>query len=254
MKPQRIAPQTYTIYGLNGALEVLNAQDYSINYIDIKSRSAAEKDQKINSLIKNYKSKVKILNADKFSIKYSQLRTQGIVVSFEGKIKKELPQFNNNNNDIALLLGDQIKDPQNLGQIIRTAECSGIDGLIVPDRDSAQITNSVLQVSQGAFASLPIYSCGNVQQTLQQLKKEGFWIIGVENDTNGKLWYEIDYTGKVIIVIGSEGKGIRQLVKHNCDFIATIPMQGKINSLNVSASVSAILFERQRQISTKVKE
>jgi len=141
-----------------------------------------------------------------------------------------------------------------LGQIIRTAECSGIDGLIIPDRDSAQITNSVLQVSQGAFASLPIYSCGNVQQTLQQLKKEGFWIIGVENDTNGKLWYEIDYTGKVIIVIGSEGKGIRQLVKHNCDFIATIPMQGKINSLNVSASVSAILFERQRQISTQVKE
>jgi len=95
VKPQRIAPQTYTIYGLNGALEVLNAQDYSINYIDIKSRSAAEKDQKINSLIKNYKSKVKILNADKFSIKYSQLRTQGIVVSFEGQIKKELPQFNN---------------------------------------------------------------------------------------------------------------------------------------------------------------
>ena len=170
MKPQRIAPQTYTIYVLNGALEVLNAQDYSINYIDIKSRSAAEKDQKINSLIKNYKSKVKILNADKFSIKYSQLRTQGIVVSFEGQIKKELPQFNNN-DDIALLLGDQIKDPQNLGQIIRTAECSGIDGLIIPDRDSAQITNSVLQVSQGAFASLPIYSCGNVQQTLQQLKR-----------------------------------------------------------------------------------
>ena len=210
---------------------------------------------KINSLIKNYKSKVKILNADKFSIKYSQIRTQGIVVSFEGQIKKELPQFNNNDDDdIALLLGDQIKDPQNLGQIIRTAECSGIDGLIIPDRDSAQITNSVLQVSQGAFASLPIYSCGNVQQTLQQLKKEGFWIIGVENDTNGKLWYEIDYTGKVIIVIGSEGKGIRQLVKHNCDFIATIPMQGKINSLNVSASVSAILFERQRQILTQVKE
>ena len=98
---------------------------------------------------------------------------------------------------------------------------------------------------------MPIYSCGNVLQTLQQLKKDGFWIVGIENDSSAKLWHEIDYTGKVVIVIGSEGKGIRQLVKSNCDFIATIPMQGKINSLNVSAAVSAILFERQRQISTK---
>jgi|TARA_B100000953_G_C17916088_1_gene389200 23S rRNA (guanosine2251-2'-O)-methyltransferase len=251
VKPQRIAPQTYRIYGINGAQEVLNAGCYSINYIDIKSRSAAEKDQNISRLLSNYNSKVNILNADKFVIKYNDLRTQGIMVSFDGKIKKQLPQFDDD-KDIGLLLGDQITDPQNLGQIIRTAECSGIDGLIIPDRGSAQITDSVLQVSQGAFVSLPIYNCGNVQQALQQFKNKGFWIVGVENDSSGKLWHEIDYSGKVIIVIGSEGKGIRKLVKQNCDFIATIPMQGKINSLNVSAAVSAILFERQRQISTKV--
>ena len=251
MKPKRIVPQTYRVYGLNGAQEVLNANHYPINCIDIKSSSPAEKDQKISRLLENYKSKVNILNADTFAIKYNDLRTQGIVVSFDGQIKKQLPQFKDD-KDIALLLGDQITDPQNLGQIIRTAECSGIDGLIIPDRGSAQITDSVLQVSQGAFISLPIYSCGNVQQTLQQFKNEGFWIIGIENDSNGKIWHEIDYSGKVIIVVGSEGKGIRQLVKHNCDFMATIPMKGKINSLNVSAAVSAILFERQRQISTKV--
>ena len=251
MKPKRIQPQTYRVYGLNGAKEVLNANHYSINCIDIKSRSHAEKDRKISRLLENYKSKVNILNADTFAIKYNDLRTQGIVVSFDGKIKKQLPQFKDD-KDIALLLGDQITDPQNLGQIIRTAECSGVDGLIIPDRGSAQITDSVLQVSQGAFISLPIYNCGNVQQTLQQFKNEGFWIIGIENDSDGKIWHEIDYSGKVIIVVGSEGKGIRKLVKHNCDFIATIPMKGKINSLNVSAAVSAILFERQRQISTKV--
>lgn len=251
MKPKRIVPQTYRVYGLNGAQEVLNANHYPINCIDIKSSSPAEKDQKISRLLENYKSKVNILNADTFAIKYNDLRTQGIVVSFDGQIKKQLPQFKDD-KDIALLLGDQITDPQNLGQIIRTAECSGIDGLIIPDRGSAQITDSVLQVSQGAFISLPIYSCGNVQQTLQQFKNEGFWIIGIENDSDGKIWHEIDYSGKVIIVVGSEGKGIRQLVKNNCDFIATIPMKGKINSLNVSAAVSAILFERQRQISTKV--
>tara|TARA_B100001250_G_scaffold71079_1_gene57415 strand:- start:3250 stop:4005 length:756 start_codon:yes stop_codon:yes gene_type:complete len=250
VKPNRIVAQTYRIYGINGVQEVLNSNQYSINYIDIKSRSPAEKDQKILRLLEEYKSKVNILNPNTFAIKYNDLRTQGIVISFDAKIKKQLPEFKND-NDIVLLLGDQIADPQNLGQIIRTAECSGIDGLIIPDRGSAQITDSVLQVSQGAFISLPIYNCGNVKQTLQQFKDEGFWIIGIENDTDGKIWHEIDYSGKVIIVFGSEGKGIRQLVKQNCDFIATIPMKGKINSLNVSAAVSAILFERQRQISTK---
>ena len=248
MKPQRIASQSYRIYGLNGAQEVLSSGHYSINHIDIKSRSVAEKHQVISRLLKNHKSKVNIIDSKKFGIKYNDFRTQGIVVSFEGQIKKQLPQFNED-KDIGLLLCDQITDPQNLGQIIRTAECSGIDGLIIPDRGNAQITNSVLQVSQGAFASLPIYSCGNVQQTLKRLKDEGFWIIGVENDSNGKIWHEIDYSGKTVIVFGSEGKGIRQLVKYNCDYIATIPMQGKINSINVSAAVSAILFERQRQIS-----
>ena len=248
MKPQRIASQSYRVYGLNGAQEVLSSGHYSINHIDIKSRSVAEKHQVISRLLKNHKSKVNIIDSKKFGIKYNDFRTQGIVVSFEGQIKKQLPQFNED-KDIGLLLCDQITAPQNLGQIIRTAECSGIDGLIIPDRGNAQITNSVLQVSQGAFASLPIYSCGNVQQTLKRLKDEGFWIIGVENDSNGKIWHEIDYSGKIVIVFGSEGKGIRQLVKYNCDYIATIPMQGKINSINVSAAVSAILFERQRQIS-----
>tara|TARA_B100000131_G_scaffold275011_1_gene277326 strand:+ start:716 stop:1465 length:750 start_codon:yes stop_codon:yes gene_type:complete len=248
VKPQRIASQSYRIYGLNGAQEVLSSGHYSINHIDIKSRSVAEKHQVISRLLKNHKSKVNIIDSKKFGIKYNDFRTQGIVVSFEGQIKKQLPQFNED-KDIGLLLCDQITDPQNLGQIIRTAECSGIDGLIIPDRGNAQITNSVLQVSQGAFASLPIYSCGNVQQILKRLKDEGFWIIGVENDSNGKIWHEIDYSGKIVIVFGSEGKGIRQLVKYNCDYIATIPMQGKINSINVSAAVSAILFERQRQIS-----
>ena len=247
MKPQRIASQSYRVYGLNGAQEVLSSGHYSINHIDIKSRSVAEKHQVISRLLKNHKSKVNIIDSKKFGIKYNDFRTQGIVVSFEGQIKKQLPQFNED-KDIGLLLCDQITDPQNLGQIIRTAECSGIDGLIIPDRGNAQITNSVLQVSQGAFASLPIYSCGNVQQTLKRLKDEGFWIIGVENDSNGKIWHEIDYSGKIVIVFGSEGKGIRQLVKYNCDYIATIPMQGKINSINVSAAVSAILFERNRQL------
>ena len=165
-----------------------------------------------------------------------------------GPVTTPLPSFVGGKTNMGFLLGDHISDPQNLGQIIRTAECAGLDGLILPERGGAQLTDAALQVSQGAFVTLPIYNCGNVQQTLQQLKDEGFWIVGVENDVKEKVWYEVDYSGKVAIVVGSEGQGIRHLVRKRCDFLATIPMQGQIKSLNVSAAVSAVLFERQRQI------
>ena len=95
---------------------------------------------------------------------------------------------------------------------------------------------------------MPIYMIGNISQTLEMLKKEGFWVIGVENSIDASKWCDIDLCGKIILIFGSEGKGIRQSTLKKCDFITTIPMLGKINSLNVSASVSAILFERNRQL------
>ena len=108
-----------------------------------------------------------------------------------------------------------------------------------------------MQVSQGAFVNMNLYEITNLSQTIKQLKNENFWVIGLENGIKAKLWHEIEYTNRVIIVIGSEGKGIRKKILDSCDFISTIPMQGKINSLNVSAAVSAIAFERLRQIMEK---
>ena len=93
-----------------------------------------------------------------------------------------------------------------------------------------------------------IFIENNLTNTIKYLKSKGFWIVGLENSINAQHWYEIDYKGKVVIVLGSEGRGIRKLVKESCDFLATIPMEGKTNSLNVSAALSAILFERHRQI------
>ena len=143
---------------------------------------------------------------------------------------------------------DQIEDPQNFGQIIRTAECAGINGIIIPKHHSAPITDTVLQVSQGAFVNMPLYEVTNLKNEFQQLKDNGFWIVGLENSIDAKPWHEIEYIGKMVIVVGSEGKGIREKVLESCDFKATIPMQGETNSLNVSAAVSAIVFERLRQI------
>ena len=144
---------------------------------------------------------------------------------------------------------DGIEDPQNLGQIIRTSECAGIDGIIISKHSNCGITDTVLQVSQGAFTQVPIHIVSNLNQTATQLKKEDFWITAVENGIQSKNWYEIDFKGKMLIIVGSEGRGIKKLNLENSDFQTTIPMQGEINSLNVSAAVSAILFERLRQLS-----
>jgi tRNA G18 (ribose-2'-O)-methylase SpoU len=93
-----------------------------------------------------------------------------------------------------------------------------------------------------------LYEVTNISRTIQDLKKNDFWVVGIENDLDSKLWNNIDYSGKIVIIVGSEGKGIRKKVLEHCDFLGGIPMQGSINSLNVSAAVSAILFERLRQI------
>ena len=248
MKSRITTPQAYTVYGLNSAKQVLKADRFEIITIDIQKNSPAQKDPAISAFLEVAAVVPRFLNKEKFTREYKGYRTQGIIVSFKGPVTTPLPSFSNGKTNMGFLLGDHISDPQNLGQIIRTAECAGLDGLILPERGGTQLTDAALQVSQGAFVTLPIYSCGNVQQTLQQLKDEGFWIVGVENDVKEKVWYEIDYSGKVAIVVGSEGQGIRNLVRKRCDFLATIPMQGQIKSLNVSAAVSAVLFERQRQI------
>ena len=248
MKSRITTSQAYTVYGLNSAKQVLKADRFEIITIDIQKNSPAQKDPAISAFLEVAAVVPRFLNKEKFTREYKGYRTQGIIVSFKGPVTTPLPSFANGKTNMGFLLGDHISDPQNLGQIIRTAECAGLDGLILPERGGTQLTDAALQVSQGAFVTLPIYSCGNVQQTLQQLKDEGFWIVGVENDVKEKVWYEIDYSGKVAIVVGSEGQGIRNLVRKRCDFLATIPMQGQIKSLNVSAAVSAVLFERQRQI------
>ncbi len=238
----------HTVWGMNNSLALLNSENYMISTVTIMKDSIAWKSEKIQSFLKKKSFNANLLQKSEFIQQFDEKRTQGIVIQFSGKLLRKLPDFGGISGNICLVLLDQISDPQNLGQIIRTCECAGVDGLIIPDRRSAGITDTVLQVSQGAFVSQPIYQCGNVHQTILNLKDQGFWAIGVENSIEAKLWYEAEFTDKVIIVLGSEGKGIRPLVLKSCDFFATIPMQGKLNSLNVTAAVSAILFERNRQI------
>tara|TARA_B100000900_G_scaffold400190_1_gene403551 strand:- start:628 stop:1386 length:759 start_codon:yes stop_codon:yes gene_type:complete len=242
----------YFIYGMNNSKNILASDSVEIVKVTILKNSIAFNDSEINQILSDSKIKYKIVDKYEFDKRfksYSKNRTQGIVIDFKYNFDLSLPSFESKNS--CLILPERIEDPQNLGQIIRTSECAGVDGILLSSNKTAKISNVVLQVSQGAFLKMPIYKIGNICQTINNLKKDGFWIIGIENSIDAKNWFDIDMLGKVVLVFGSEGNGIRKSTLDNCDFKCTIPMSGVTNSLNISACVSSILFERKRQILNK---
>ena len=145
-----------------------------------------------------------------------------------------------------LVVCDEISDPHNLGAILRTAECAGAHGVIIPKRRSAGLTAIVGKTSAGAVAHVPVARVPNITALLKQLKDEGVWVFGTAAQGNTSL-YKADLKGPAAIVIGSEGDGMSRLVAENCDFTVSIPMFGKINSLNASAAAAVLLYEAVRQ-------
>ena len=140
---------------------------------------------------------------------------------------------------------DELSDPHNLGAVIRTAECAGAHGVVIPKRRSAGLTAVTAKTSAGAVSYLPVARVSNLPAALQELKKRGVWIFGA--DAAGAPLYEADLRGSAAIVIGSEGTGMGRLVRESCDFLTGIPMRGRIGSLNASAAAAVLLYEALRQ-------
>ena len=145
-----------------------------------------------------------------------------------------------------LVVCDEISDPHNLGAIIRTAECAGAHGVIIPKRRSAGLTAIVGKTSAGAVSYLPVARVPNLAAVLQELKKKGIWIYGTAAEGSSSL-YKTDLRGPAAIVIGSEGEGMSRLTRENCDFLVSIPLKGNISSLNASAAAAVLLYEAVRQ-------
>ena len=145
-----------------------------------------------------------------------------------------------------VIVCDEVSDPRNLGAIIRSAECAGAHGVIIPKRRSAGLTAIVGKASAGAAEHMAIARVPNIPAVLKELKDKGLWVYGAASGGSSGLW-DTDFTGAMALVIGSEGDGIGRLVRENCDFIVNIPMVGKINSLNASAAASVIMYEVLRQ-------
>lgn len=144
-----------------------------------------------------------------------------------------------------VVLLDNLEDPHNLGAIMRTAECAGAHGIIIPKRHSCGLTETVAKSSAGAIEYMPCVKVANIGQVIDRLKEDGFWIAACDMD--GQVYYKQDLTGKLAVVIGSEGAGISQLVKKKCDFVVSMPMTGKITSLNASNAAAVLMYEVRRQ-------
>jgi len=145
-----------------------------------------------------------------------------------------------------IVVCDELSDPHNLGAVIRTAECAGAHGVIIPKRRSAGLTAVVAKTSAGAVSHVPVARVPNLTACLKELKEEGIWVFGTAVDARTTI-YQADLKGPAAIVIGSEGPGMGRLVKETCDVLLTIPMKGKLNSLNASAAAAILLYEAVRQ-------
>lgn len=203
-------------------------------------------DKNLISAIQNLK--ICINFCEKFELdKLVKGNHQGIILSVPDYKYCQLEELLYKDNPLLVIL-DHLEDPHNLGAIIRTCEAAGVDGIIIPKDRSVDVNSTVIKVSAGAIENVKICMVTNLSQTMDNLKKKGFWIVGTDMD--GEDYTKIDYKGKIAIVIGNEGSGMSKLTENNCDFIAAIPMNGKINSLNASVAAGIIIFEaiKQRRI------
>lgn len=196
-------------------------------------------DKKLISEIQ--KRNICIAKCEKYELdKLANGNHQGIILSIPDFEYSDINEFTNKENSFVVIL-DHLEDPHNLGAIIRTSEAAGVDGIIIPKDRSVSVNSTVMKVSAGALENVKIASVTNLSNTIKYLKDNGFWIVGT--DMEGTSYDQIDYKGKIAIVIGNEGSGMSQIVKKSCDFIATINMTGKINSLNASVAAGIVIFE-----------
>lgn len=239
----------FKIEGRNAVTELLKS-DKTVNKLMIQK---GERQGSINEIIKLAKNKkIIITEVDKNKLdQLSETKHHQGVIAFVSPIEyKELDDIfelaKERNEAPFILIADEIEDPHNLGALIRSAECAGCHGVIIPKRRAVAVTEVVAKTSVGATEYVPIVRVNNINETIRELKDRGVWIVGTDGSAKVTC-YDQDMTGSIAIIIGSEGRGMNKLTMENCDFLVKIPMMGKITSLNASVSGGIVLFEALKQ-------
>lgn len=224
------------VFGRNVAKEILG-KNKKVEKIVLQE---GFDDKEINSLIEK----------GDFRVEYKQKRDidrladgvhQGIILYIPDYKYKTLNEVLENEPQFLVLL-DHLEDPHNLGAIIRTSEAAGVDAIVMPKDRQVMINSTVMKTSVGTLDNMDIVAVTNLVQTIEELKKNGYWVVGTALE-NSVDYRDIDYSGKIALVIGNEGSGISRLVAKSCDFIAKIPMYGTTNSLNASVAAGIMIYE-----------
>ena len=224
------------VYGRNVAKELLENGKY-VKKIFLQDNFD---DKKIISLIEKLKISVEIKPKREMDHLCNGLH-QGIILDIRDYQYSKLDDVLKKNPNFVVIL-DHLEDPHNFGAIIRTSEAAGVDAIIIPKDRQVPVNSTVMKTSAGALSNMEIVCVSNLVQAINKLKDNGFWVVGTAME-NAIDYKDIDYSSKIALIIGNEGKGMSRLVMDSCDYIAKIPMVGKINSLNASVASGIMIYE-----------
>jgi 23S rRNA (guanosine2251-2'-O)-methyltransferase len=239
------------IYGINAVAEALKARGRAFEWVGMAKERHDLRLQRLIEDCRRLGVPVHFLQRSELDRMAGNVAHQGVVAVTSAK------QYNDLDDVIAAKRGqyslivvlDGVEDPHNLGAILRTADAAGADGVVIPERRAAGVTGTVTKASAGASEHLPIAKVTNIARTVEELKDRNIWTVGL--DEHGQQIYDaLDYNMDCALVLGAEGKGLHDLVKKKCDFRVSIPMLGKVPSLNVSVAAAVVLYEivRQRRV------
>jgi len=245
------------IVGRNPVREILRAGTRLVKKIIIAQSAKGEPVKEIINLAQGRGLIVEYVARENLTREAGSANHQGVmalVSPYSYWEMEELLARIDQKKEIFLLIFDQIEDPQNLGSLLRTAEAVGVQGVIIPQRRAVGITAAVVKASAGISEYIPVVRVVNLARTIDILKERGIWIIGCDANASREI-YQLDLRISLALVIGSEGRGIRALVKKKCDFLARLPMKGKVSSLNAAIAGAVAMYEvlRQRECSAVVR-
>ncbi len=234
------------VAGRNPVVEVLSG-DRDVERIFIADGSEGSV-SKIVALAKEQGVIVDFVPKEKIDAMAPGVKHQGVVAKVSeykyAEMDDVFARAEASGEDPFIIILDEISDPHNLGAIIRTAECAGAHGVVIPKRRAASLTQTVALSAAGAIENMPVVQVTNLARTIEELQDKGIWVGAADMD--GETYYEANLTGPIAIVIGNEGKGVGRLVKEKCDFVLSIPMYGKINSLNASNAAAVLMYGIRR--------
>ena len=236
------------IYGINAVAEALQARGRAFSWVAVSKERHDLRLQRVVDESRKQGVAVRFVSRAELDQMAGNNAHQGVVAVTSAKQYNDLDdvvEAKRGEHSLLVVL-DGVEDPHNLGAVIRTADAAGADAVIIPERRAASVTAIVAKASAGASEHLPMAKVTNIARTLEELKAKNIWTVGL--DERGPQSYDsLDYNMDCAIVLGAEGKGIHQLVARKCDFLVSIPMLGKVSSLNVSVAAGVILYEIVRQ-------